>query len=155
MSKPTKTAVTGEDHIRTASAVNGEGVISEQKLHRIRLEAAKHIQFFLNHPVTENIINVEWQVVLAAAIIYKFYSSVSKREVVSFAYSVAAKLILLLQCLPNGLLADMCKGKDAGQLGEVGSSGGELYSRQKRKRKKNGNCKRRECHRLASSHRPY
>ena len=73
---------------------------------------------------------------MAAAIIYKFCSSVSKREVVSFAYSIAAKLILLLHYLPNGVFADMCKGKAVGQLGEVGSSGGELYSKKKKTKKK-------------------
>ena len=51
ISKPTKTAVNGEDHIRTTSAVNGRGgvggggVTSEQKLHRIRLEAASILIF--------------------------------------------------------------------------------------------------------------
>ena len=48
----------------------------------------------------------------------------------------AAKLILLLQYLPNGVFADLCKGKAVGQLAEVGSSGGELYSKQKNKNKK-------------------
>ena len=39
----------------------------------------KHINF-LNHPVTENIIDMELQVVLAAAIIYKFCSSVRNEK---------------------------------------------------------------------------